>query len=229
MSNVLAIQWTITPQIAPQPRLTCNRCGGVRQFRSSDKIRLNANGKRVDAWLIYRCVDCDNSWNRPLFERRNIRDIDPMSLRALQTNDPDFVRRIAFDVEGLRRWSERVEEFATGDVQKHVQSKNSEPLARIEITLVASMPTCVRVDRLLASELGISRARIQELQTSGRLTMSPHGARMLRRPVRDQMCVALEVSTKDDLDLERATGGLVRDGRVALIHNTARKDLAENR
>jgi hypothetical protein len=204
MSNVLRVQWTIVPRIPPQPWLTCNRCGGVRPFRSSGKIRINANGKRVDAWLIYKCMNCENSWNRPLFERRNIRDIDPPFLHALQTNDSDLARRTAFDVEGLRGRSERIEEFAAVDVHKQVLSEGSERLARIEIALAVSMPTCLRVDRLLANELGMSRTRVQELQAGGRLAMSPQGARMLRRPVRNEMRVSIEVSREGD-DVEFAT------------------------
>ena len=208
MSNVLRVRWTITPQIAPEPWLTCNRCGGDRPFRSSGKIRINANGKRVDAWLIYKCVNCENSWNRPLFERRNVRDIDPPFLHALQTNDPDLVRRTAFDVEGLRGRSERIEEFASVDVHKQVLSEGSEQLARIEIELAVPTPTCLRVDRLLASELGISRTRVQEMQAGGRLVMSPQGARVLRRPISDKMRVSVEVSREgDDVDFARVARG----------------------
>lgn len=208
MSNVLRVQWTITPQIAPQPWLTCNRCGGIRPFRCSGKIRINANGKRVDAWLIYKCVNCENSWNRPMFERRNVRDIAPPFLHALQTNDPDLVRRTAFDVEGLRGRSEQIEEFAAVDVHKQVLFEGSAPLASIEIALAVPTPTCLRADRLLASELGMSRTKVQELQARGRLAMSPQGARMLRRPIRDEMRVSIEISREGhDVDFAMAARG----------------------
>jgi hypothetical protein len=75
-------------------------------------------------------VNCENSWNRPLFERRNVRDIDPPFLRALQRSDPDFVRRTAFDVEDPRRRSERIEEFAAVDVHKQVLSEGQSRLQK---------------------------------------------------------------------------------------------------
>jgi hypothetical protein len=206
-SNVLCVQWTVTPQIAPQPWLACRSCGDVRPFRSRGKIRVNANGKRVDAWLIYGCVDCENSWNRPLLERRQIRDIDPATLQALQANDPQWVHRLAFDVEDLRRRSDRVEEFAAVGVRKQVLSEGAEPLARIEIRLVVPTPTCLRADRLLAAELGLSRTRVQALQAGGYLVMSPRGARMLRRPISDRMGVTIAISAGgEDVDLARVTG-----------------------
>src|ERR1700722_16232414 len=119
--------------MSPRPWLNCNRCGATRPFRSSDKIRMNANGRRIDAWLIYKCMDCENSWNRPLLERQSIGDVDRSTLRALQTNDADLVRRTAFDVEDLRRRTERVEEFAESKVVRKMLSVGQEPLARLEI------------------------------------------------------------------------------------------------
>ena len=112
MSSILRVQWTITPSTPPQPWLACSRCRDIRPFRCSEKFRLNANGKRLDAWLIYRCGSCDNTWNRPVLERRNRRDIDPAFLHALETDDPQWIRRYAFDAASLRNRAERIEEFA---------------------------------------------------------------------------------------------------------------------
>ena len=105
MSDVLRVQWTIVPRTPPQPWLACSRCGEAKPFRSSDKIRVNANGKRLDAWLIYRCTSCDNTWNRPVLERRHVGSVDPLVLTSLQANDPTLARRLAFDAESLRRWA----------------------------------------------------------------------------------------------------------------------------
>ena len=70
MVGTLSVQWTVTPKFTPQPLRACNRCGAVTPFRSSGKIRLNANRKRIDAWLIYRCTACDKTWNRPILTIR---------------------------------------------------------------------------------------------------------------------------------------------------------------
>ena len=208
MSNILRVQWTITPEIAPRPWLNCNRCGDTRPFVSSDKIRINANGRRIDAWLIYKCAICENSWNRPMLDRRNVGEIDSSTLHALQTNDPDLVRRAAFDVDDLKRNTGRVEESSTVTIHKKILSGGEAPIARLEIWLIVREPTSLRADRLLASEFDVPRARVQQLLAEGRLALFPHGARMLRRPVRDGMCISFEVSADDDIDVGRITNGL---------------------
>ena len=103
MSDILRVLWTVVLRIAPQPWLNCNRCRGIRLFRSSGKIRVNANGKRLDAWLIYKCISCDSTWNRPILERRHVRTLDPLFLMSLRASDPELMRRLAFDAEKLRR------------------------------------------------------------------------------------------------------------------------------
>ncbi|TIW96850.1 MAG: hypothetical protein E5V57_26540, partial [Mesorhizobium sp.] len=53
MSSILRIRWVIAPKTAPRPLINCNRCNGLKAYHSSGKFRVNANGKRIDAWLIY--------------------------------------------------------------------------------------------------------------------------------------------------------------------------------
>lgn len=118
MCNVLRVQWTITPRTAPQPWLACSGCGDLRAFQASGKIRLNANGRKLDAWLIYKCLICDKSWNRPIFERQNVRDISPSVMEALQSNDPQWIRAETFNLEALRRKSQRIDEFPEFDIEK---------------------------------------------------------------------------------------------------------------
>lgn len=190
MSDVLRVQWTIVARTAPQPWLTCSRCRETRRFRSSDKIRVNANGRRVDAWLIYKCTECAGTWNRPILERRPVRTIDPGFLTALRASEPVLTRKLAFDVEDLRRRAGRVEEFDDALVVESVLSESTMPARRLEILCSVPEPVGLRVDRLLATELRLSRSRIQRLAEAGDLVVFPSAA-LLRRPVRDGMRLVL--------------------------------------
>ena len=46
----------------------CGGCGRKREFINSCKFRVNANGKHVDVWLIYRCSKCKHSKNLTIYE-----------------------------------------------------------------------------------------------------------------------------------------------------------------
>lgn len=193
MSNILKTQWTITPTTAPQPWLPCSTCGEPKPFRCGNRLRLNANGKKLDAWLIYKCSICDKTWNRTLFERRNVGSIPADVMAALQTNDAGWIRRHAFDVESLRRHAQRIDEFTEVEVRKSAEARDDN-WALLEIRLKAPVPVSVRLDRLLSAELGISRSRLQALDQGGKLRAEPHRKAALRRRPKDGTSVILDLA-----------------------------------
>lgn len=198
MSGLLRIRWAIEPRTAPQPLINCNRCGGVKAYRCSWKFRVNANGKRFDAWLIYRCVDCDNSWNFGILERCNRRDIAPELLEALESNDPAMARRHAFDVVALRSRIGRVEEFPEVTVDKQTLGDRPEDISALELRVGLEIPTPLRLDRLLAGELGIARSRLQGLEENRQLVIDPDGAKALRKPVRSGTTIHIDLAGEAD-------------------------------
>lgn len=208
MSGLLRIRWAIAPKIAPRPIINCNRCGTLKAYQCSGKFRVNANGKRIDAWLIYRCIDCDNSWNLGILERCNRRDIEPALLAALESNDPALARRHAFDVVALRSRIGRVEEFPDVAIRKEALDNRQEKTTALEIQLELEMPTALRLDRLLAGELGISRSRLQAWEDKRLLVVAPDGTKALRRPVREGTAIRIDLAGESDRDaIVSAAGG----------------------
>ncbi|RUX27971.1 DUF1062 domain-containing protein [Mesorhizobium sp. M2A.F.Ca.ET.042.01.1.1] len=198
MSSALLVRWTIAPAIAPRPLINCNRCGGVRPYRCSEKFRVNANGKRIDVWLIYRCVSCDNSWNFTILERQNRHDIESALLAALESNDPALARRFAFDAAALRNRAGRVEESPDVTVRKELLDGAPGHADALALELRPEGTTPLRLDRLLAGELGLSRSRLQALDDRRRLIMEPDGAKALRKPVRDGLAVRIDLAGEAD-------------------------------
>ncbi len=197
MCNTLQVRWTIFPKTAPQPWIACGGCGGLRAFQSSGKIRLNANGRKLDAWLIYKCLTCERTWNRPIIERRNVRDIDPAILDALQSNDPDWIRAETFNLEALRHKSQRVDEFAELEIAKEIR-RETVNWTRLAIELMVPFPTSTRLDRLLASELKVSRSRLQALHDQGMVLTNPHRADVMRRRIRNGTIVVIDLAMQAD-------------------------------
>jgi hypothetical protein len=209
--SVFCVRWTVAAAIAPQPWLACSRCGDARPFVSSRKFRVNANGRTIDAWLIYRCSSCAATWNRPVIERRKVRDIDPRMLEALRANDPDWERRVAFDVEDLRRRAVRIQEFAEVEVRKEATAEPPPDPSRVDIRIAVPHPVSLRIDRLLAAGLGLSRQRIHRLHVGGLLAIMPERSRPLRRPVQDGMRINIGLAAGTEaLAIAGAACGVAR-------------------
>lgn len=207
MGKSLRVLWTILAQDTPHPLRHCSRCDGERPFRTSGRFRLNANGRRIDAWLIYRCKVCDGTWNRPLLERRPLAGVAPALLDALRRNDPDLASRVAFDIAALRRQCRDVAQTSDTTVHKVVVSRPTGAVQRLEIRLAVPQATALRLDRLLSRELGLSRSRLQALCADRRLVMVPEGPRALRRTLRDGGGVILDLSREADAAALAAAAG----------------------
>ena len=61
--------WRVVPLEPPRVIRRCAHCNAPRRFVSTDRFRLNAQQRRLDVWLLYRCVVCAATWKHPLFER----------------------------------------------------------------------------------------------------------------------------------------------------------------
>jgi len=148
----------------------------------------------VDVWLIYRCSACDQTWNCPVHERCRISDIGRDAFEAFCSNAPDMVRRFATDVDWLARRADRV--IPSGDmrVDKTPAGRSCADPDGIEIHLVADEDARVRLDRLLATELGLSRSAVQRLARSGGLKA---GSGALRRGVRGRSVVTIDLRAVD--------------------------------
>ncbi|MDW5314037.1 DUF1062 domain-containing protein [Rhizobium sp. PL01] len=197
MCNTLRVRWTIIPQQSPQPWIACSGCGGPRAFQCSGKIRLNANGRKLDAWLIYKCASCEKTWNRPIFERRAVRGIDPAVLEALQSNDPHWIRAESFNLEALKRKSQRVDEFSAFEIGKELLH-DPPNWTKLDIELRVPFAISMRLDRLLASELKISRSRLQALNDRGALQVGADRDGALRRRVRNGAHVLFDLTAETD-------------------------------
>jgi hypothetical protein len=172
------VVWTVLSDRAPNVVRHCPRCERERRFASSGRFRVNAQQRRLDVWLIYRCTACEATWNLPLLERVAPERLAAGLLARFERNDPALARAHAGDLALLRRLGVGVDR----DVPYRVERP---PLdgRPIRIRFVVGAGCAVRLDRLLAAELGTSRARVSALGID---------RAALRRPVRDGQIVALD-------------------------------------
>lgn len=171
------VTWRILPLRTPHVIRACPRCGGPRAFASSDRFRVNASGRKLDVWLIYRCVVCDFTWNLTVMERATPEMIGAAQLAAYHHNDAVLAWSCAFDAALLRRAGARLEPAIPVRVER-----GALPVGHAAVRLAVPFPVQIRLDRLLARELGVPRSRLPDL-----VDATP----ALRRPVFDGQLVLL--------------------------------------
>ncbi|ASP33803.1 DUF1062 domain-containing protein [Labrenzia sp. VG12] len=197
MSLIINAEWTVHRSEAPSILRPCGRCKCTRPFESTGKFRVNANGNRLDAWLIYSCTSCNKSWNRTVFERKPVGRVRQADFAAMQSNDPEYAERIA-----------RLPKSGEGGLgpQKAGFSltKRCGGLARdmrcaALLRILNPKREPVRLDRVLAHGLSVGRKDVAMLVDAGVLHIQNAPAKPLRRPVLHEM--TLEFHAGQDADL----------------------------
>lgn len=147
-----------------------------RPFASTDRFRVNGQGRRLDVWLIYACTHCGARWNRRLYQRVTPESLGD-ALDQFHRNDAELAQRVAFDRQlggGLE-----MEKY----VPFEVRGAGAEPAARpLVVEIGAVVAAVARLDAVVATGLGLSRRQLAQWIRCERI--ATHSPRAWRRPIR---------------------------------------------
>jgi hypothetical protein len=177
-------RWLIKPLTCPRPIRYCPACGAVREFICGERFRINANKKNIDVWLLYRCSDCDDTWKYPVLERKSIAAFDSVAYECYVRHDQRMVWKHAFDLGRMRSHAVRVAVNADVLVERSIISG---PVDAETLSIYLEVPLACdhRLDRLLATELGVSRATIQQWYEYDKLQVWPEQGGALSKRAQD--------------------------------------------
>ena len=184
MNRNLQKLWLIVPDQLPTVIRRCPKCKGKTEFQNSGRFRVNANGKLLDVWLIYRCSHCDTSWNMTIIERANPENIDKEEYKGFLSNSPQLAASYGSNRELFIKNKAEIVEVKSGyHILKtpSVTPVNKEYSLEIQIKNPSALK--LRADVLLAGELKVSRSQIKKwfddgLVISGQEVLLP-GARVM--------------------------------------------------
>lgn len=107
----------------------CPKCGKKTEFRNSGKFRVNANGRLIDVWLIYRCGQCETSWNMTIWERTEAGRLEKEEYEGFLQNDPELAEKYGNDRDLFAR---NKVEAAASKAEYHVTTMDTAfPAGRI--------------------------------------------------------------------------------------------------
>ena len=68
----------------------CQKCGRKTHFINTKKFRVNANGNKLDVWLIYQCRECRHTLNLAIYERRKVSAIPREEYQRFLDNEEEL-------------------------------------------------------------------------------------------------------------------------------------------
>jgi hypothetical protein len=164
----MIITWTIKPLNTPAILRNCSHCGCQREFLCDNNFRINAQQKKLDVWLIYKCKTCNCTWNMDIFSRVRPDDLGRELYDGFLNNSAELAYKYAFDLETLAKNKARA---CYNDVQFVIEGDDitADYLKCSEVTLQinSQFNLQVRLDKILNEKLGISRNCLNRLFKSG--------------------------------------------------------------
>lgn len=100
--------WEIKVKNTPTLKRKCNHCN-CDQFYCSNKFRVNAQKRNLDVWLIYRCMECDSTYNLTILSRTKPEQINKELFRKFSENDDELAWEYAFSSETGRKNSVEID------------------------------------------------------------------------------------------------------------------------
>lgn len=87
MSYLRKIQYKIVPGQSFRVIHSCSGCGCKMHYQNTGRFRVNANGNKIDIWLIYQCEKCKHTLNLPIYERKAVKQISQKAYQMFLNND----------------------------------------------------------------------------------------------------------------------------------------------
>jgi hypothetical protein len=156
--------WRVHALATPPLAAPCARCARLQRFECAGRFRVNAQQRRLDVWLLYRCSVCGATAKRRLARRRSVDEIPRERLEAYLRNDPALVRAHAFELPLAGALPYRVERPPLGAARA------------LRVRIAQPHPCGVRWDRFLARELGWTRSRAARAWRSAAVCVRPRGS-----------------------------------------------------
>ena len=87
MSYLKTIEYRMIPTQSYAILRNCSGCGQKSSFKNTGKFRVNANGNKLDVWLIYQCEKCSHTFNLTIYERQKNTSIPTDAYQRFLSND----------------------------------------------------------------------------------------------------------------------------------------------
>lgn len=159
-----SVIWNITYDSLPTVLRYCKKCGKKAEYICSGEFRINAQQKNLDIWLIYKCINCNTTWNSTIYSRISPQKLDASLLERFHKNDELLAVQYAMDLSLLRKNGAEIKLPAYHILGESVSLEH--PFI-IKIQSQHYLP--IKVSSILRTKLNISQRELDVLISNNRI------------------------------------------------------------
>lgn len=155
-------QWEVEILSPPPAVRYCKKCGCKTEYACADLFRVNAQRKYLDIWLIYKCAQCDSTWNMTIYARVNPQDLPKEQLEGFHKNSRELAQKYAMDTGLLRRNG-----ASPGQPRFRVLGDALAPGTLSQVRITGAYASGLRIASVVREKLGLSGKAFKQLVLSG--------------------------------------------------------------
>ncbi len=151
----------------------CPKCGRKSHYINTKKFRVNANGNKLDIWLIYQCAECKHTLNLAIYERKKASSITKEEYQCFLGNDEQLAERYGKDMQLFRTNKADIDfdRLHYGVIKLHETKEISGFGEQIIITVKNPNQMKIRSEKQIAMVLGLSRNQVKSLLEKGEIEL----------------------------------------------------------
>lgn len=169
MSYLRKIEYKIVLEDSFRVIRNCPKCGKKTPYQNTKKFRVNANGNKLDIWLIYQCAECKHTLNLAIYERRKASSIPKEEYQCFLDNDEQLAETYGKNMRLFQANKADIDfdKLRYGLVKLHETIESSEIGEKIIITVKNPYQIKIRPEKQIAMVLGLSRNQVKSLLEKG--------------------------------------------------------------
>lgn len=196
MKNEYQYTWEIIAHEMPLLKRKCPKCNSSQHYYCSEKFRVNAQKRNLDVWLIYRCMECDNTLNVTLLSRVKPETINKDLYQKFLGNDAGTAWKYAFDSELMKRnklepdYSRIAYEILHPSLT--FEKLLAMPIAEVEFHIRTHAKLPLKLSAVIRQCLGISLNQLEKL-IAAEVIVLPQGTVLKKSKVSDGMVIVVKL------------------------------------
>lgn len=173
MSYLKKIEYKIVPKECFSVIRNCSGCGAKTHYINTKRFRVNANGNRLDVWLIYQCEKCKHTLNLTIYERQKPASVPKEEYQCFLSNEEELAEEYGKNFPFFKRNKTVVDsgsiQYEFVKLQENQEEYDGEGMEWIHIYNPYGLK--IRPEKQLAEVLGISRSNVKKQMEQEKIQM----------------------------------------------------------
>ena len=167
------IEYEIVPIDSLSVIRNCPGCGKKSYFINTKRFRVNANGNRLDIWLIYQCKKCKHTYNLAIYERAKVSSLPEKEYQRFLSNDEQLAEMYGRNHQLFKKNKAEIDleavNYQITGLRGIPDSKNYQHPAEVIIHNPCGLK--IRPEKQIAEVLSLSRSQVKRLMELGNITV----------------------------------------------------------